>query len=236
MVILRAFRAIDDPESCHKFIDGHERVLSSIGIKKISSSKEDWMFNPAAYVLVVEDIETREVLGGARVHAYGGTQDLPIEAATGYLDENVYTLVKDYAKKGTGEICGLRNSRRVAGLGFGSVHLTRAAVAISGIIGLDSLFALCAPYTIKTAEVFGYEKDHSVGNDGTFYYPKLDLIATVMILKDNVGLGKATDYEKNRIVSLREDRSQIFTETDGKREVEIQYELNLTDTNEFKAH
>ncbi|MGC4058376.1 MAG: hypothetical protein QM743_09720 [Chitinophagaceae bacterium] len=145
IVRLRAFRAIDDPASCKLFLEGHEHVLTSIGVTKVTSSKDEWTRNPAAFVLIVESLDRSKVYGGARIHVSGGTQPLPIEEATGMMDAGVFDLVWHYAQYGTGEICGLWNSREIAGYGIGSIFLTRAAVAISSQIGLASLFALCAP-------------------------------------------------------------------------------------------
>lgn len=237
MVILRAFRAIDEPDSCQKFIEGHERVLTSIGINKVTSSKEDWMYNPAAFVIVVEDPETGEVQGGARIHAYGGNQLLPIEEATAYIDPNISVLLKDYARQGTGEICGLWNSRKIAGMGFGSIYLNRAAVAISSQMGLNSIFALCAPYTVDPALSFGYEIVDSVGEDGKFYYPKLDLIATVMVLKDAVNMPLAKPEQRDRVQFIRQNLDQRVTEAEAHKEVEIEYDLTLKNIakNEFKV-
>ena len=147
-VRLRAFRAIDEPDTCALFIEGHTHVLTSIGVTKVTSSKHGWTTNPAAFVMVVESMDGTRVYGGARVHVAGGSEPLPIEQATGALDPKVYDLVFQYAQNGTGELCGLWNSREIAGYGVGSIFLIRTAVAISYQIGIQSLFALCAPYTI----------------------------------------------------------------------------------------
>src|SRR5690606_10631730 len=170
-VRLRAFRAVDDLESCQKFLKGHEHVLTSIGVKKVTSSNAEWMYNPAAFVIIVESLDQQKVYGGARVHVAGGTEPLPIEQATAKLDSGIYDLVKEYARYGTGAGCGLWNSREIAGYGIGSIFLSRAGVSISRRIGIRSLFALCAPYTVKLAENIGYVQDTRLGNNGTFYYP-----------------------------------------------------------------
>lgn len=227
MLKLRAFKAIDDPESCKKFLKGHGDILTSIGVNKVTSSKATWMENPGTFVIVVEDPKTGDVMGGARVDTTYGTHPLPIEDATGYMDEKVYQVVKREAPDGAGEICGLWNSRKVAGMGFGSLFLTRAAVTIASKVKVKNLFALCAPYTVATAEHFGYSILTEVGNDGTFYYPKLDLLATAMILKDTTTLEHAEESEKTRIFSLRKDPSQLFTEENRRREVTIQYDLEI---------
>ena len=223
-VRLRAFRAIDDPGTCELFIEGHTQVLTNIGITKVTSSKHDWMYNPAAFVLVVESLDGTKVYGGARVHVAGGNQLLPIETATSSLDPSVFSLVWKYAQHGTGELCGLWNSREIAGYGVGSIFLIRAAVAICSQIGLTSLFALCAPYTVKPVAACGMEQEKSIGNEGTFYYPKLDLVATTMLLKDVETLEKAEEEDKKAIFKIRENLTTVRAEELRKKEIIIHYE------------
>jgi hypothetical protein len=227
MIRLRLYRAIDDEESCQKFVIGHRHVLENIGVTKVTSSKDGWMYDPGVYVLIVEDNEDGRVLGGARVHIASKHHRLPVEEATKFLDATVVDVIDRHIPAGTGEICGLWNSREVAGLGIGAVFLTRAAVAVSTRIGLTSLFALCAPYTVKMAENVGYEIDYTVGNNGTFYYPKLDLVATFMILRDVAVLSKATADERNAIMELREHPVLERTEIYRNREVNLLYHLKL---------
>jgi hypothetical protein len=227
MISIRAFRAIDDLEACQKFAVGHRHVLENIGVKKVTSSKDEWMHNPGAFVIIVENTEGTKVYGGARVEVAGGPFKLPIEEATGYLDPKIYDVVKEYAVNGTGEICGLWNSREVAGMGIGSVFLTRACVTISTQIKLQTLFALCAPYTIKMAENVGYHILETVGNKGTFYYPKLDLLATAMILEDVPVLSRGDKEEVDSIMALRAMPIQKRIETLRKKELEINYNLEI---------
>ncbi len=233
VVRLRAFRAIDDPETCERFIEGHTHVLTSIGVTKVTSSKNEWMLNPAAFVIIVESLDKQKVYGGARVHVAGGSQPLPIEEATGAMDPAIFELVWKYAQAGTGEICGLWNSREIAGYGVGSIFLTRAAVAISTQIGLSSLFALCAPYTVKMAESVGYIIEQSVGNNGTFYYPKIDFLATTMLLKDVPTLQKANEEDRNAINDLRQNTNRVRTEELRRKQIEIHYDLTIPKLNEW---
>ena len=227
VVRLRAFRAIDDPHSCKLFAEGHKHVLTSIGVERVTSSNNEWMQNPAAFVFIVESMDRENVYGGARIHVAGGSEPLPIEQATGALDPSVYDLVWKYAQEGTGEGCGLWNSREIAGYGVGSIFLTRAGVAISTQIGLKSLFGLCAPYTVKMAETVGYEIETSIGNNGTFYYPKLDLVATMLILKDIKELSTADQENKEAIISLRENLNLVRIEELRNKKIEIHYEIEI---------
>ena len=225
MVKIRAVRAIDDADVCQRYIEGHTRVLTSIGVTKVTSANTDWMYNPAAFVILVESEDADRILGGARIHAVGGNQILPIVGATEDMDPKVKPFVHKYGASGSGELCGLWNSREVAGMGIGSIFLSRAAVAIIRQFNLTSLFALAAPYTIKMAENVGFEIEHSLGVNGTFYYPKEDLLATVMIIKDAVELPKAEPFERSRILDLREKPQQIAQETYRDKEIEIDYNL-----------
>ena len=226
-VRLRAFRAINDPVACELFVEGHTHVLTSIGVTKVTSSKNEWTSNPAAFVIIVESLDGKKVYGGARVHVAGGSEPLPIEQATVKLDQGVVNLVWRYAQYGSGEICGLWNSREIAGYGIGSIFLTRAAVAISTQIGLTSLFALCAQYTIAMAESVGYKQETSIGNGGTFYYPKLDLVATAMVHNDIKNLSTAQEVDRKAIMKLRESPNLVRTEVLRKKSIEIHYELNI---------
>jgi hypothetical protein len=226
-VRLRAFRAIDEPETCALFIEGHTHVLTNIGITKVSYSKNEWVNNPGAFVMVVESLDGKRVFGGARVHVSGGSEPLPIETATCAIDSKIYNLVWEYAQYGTGELCGLWNSREIAGYGVGSIFLIRAAVAIAYQIGLESLFALCAPYTVKPVAAVGMELESSIGNQGTFYYPKLDLIATTMLLKDVPILSKAHREDKESILRVREKWNTVRVEELRGKKITIHYEMQI---------
>jgi len=226
-VRLRAFRAVDDPEACQLFVQGHEHVLTSIGITKVTSSKNEWTKNPSAFVLIVESLDGSKVYGGARVHVSGGTELLPLEQATGAMDPTVFDLVWSYAKHGTGELCGLWNSREIAGYGIGSIFLIRAAVAISTQIGLTSLFALCAPYTVKPVESVGMHLEAMVGNNGTFYYPKQDLIATAMVVTDLTVLSSALDEHRQAIFGIRQNLDTTREESLRGKNITINYQTRI---------
>src|ERR1700745_3592912 len=107
---IRAFRAVDDSETCLKYILGHQKVLENHGIYNVTSSVVEWMYNAAVFVIVVESLDRTKLCGGARLHAADGKIPLPIEVATGEMDPRVYDYIRFYAKNGTGELCGLWNS------------------------------------------------------------------------------------------------------------------------------
>lgn len=230
---IRAFRAIDDPGTCLKFIDGHRQVLEHHGIIKVTSSNNEWANNPAVFVIVVETPDGQKLYGGARVHAADAITPLPIEDATGYMDERIYGIVANCAQEGTGELCGLWNSKEVAGLGIGSLFPSIAAVVIAEQIGLSTMFSLCSPATVRFNQWIGSSILKTVGNDGTFYYPKLDLLATAVFLADADTLLHAHPREREKMLQLRKNLRSTATEKSPFKDVSItvHYELEIRSAN-----
>jgi len=237
-VTIRAFRATDDPETCLKFIDGHKKVLENHGIQKVTSSSNDWMHRRSVFVIVVESTDGVKLFGGARVHAADGINPLPIEQATWTMDPKIKDFVAEYARNGTGELCGLWNSIEVAGMGIGSLFPSRVSVVIANQIGLTTMFSLCSPVTVRFNQWIGSEVFTRVGNNGTFYYPKLDLIATAVFLDDAVHLSKAHPREREKMLYLRSNLNTVLTEKSPFKNINVNVRYKLTiasaDVNEFK--
>jgi hypothetical protein len=226
--VIRVFRAKDDRLSCERYVDGHTKVLKIFGITMITSAKIAWFDDPDTYVIMVESENGEKVFGGARIQIAGGLYPLPIEDALCKFDPAITQLVKNDVPAGTGELCGLWNSREVAGLGIGSIYLSRVGVAVAQQLGLKSLFALCAPATVKNAMRVGFLVDDRLGDEGTFYYPKEGLVATAVFLRDVDELSTADAAEKLKIKELRAKPVQLVTEMSPRdHELEIDYRLRL---------
>jgi len=226
-VTIKAFRAIDDFELCRKFIEGHERVLTSIGIEKITSSDYSWTQNPASYVVICMSKDGERVFGGARVHVCGGNQELPFIKGVIEMDDSVPAKVDEKKHGGTGELCGLWNSMEVAGMGIGAIYVVRATVAIISQLGINSCFALCSPQGARISMRFGFQIRRDIGNNGTFYYPKHDLLATMVCLDDASQLSFTPEGEREKIMELRENTNlQVLEESRGKT-ADIQYDLEI---------
>lgn len=228
-VVIKAFRAVDDPYNCERYIMGHERVLSSHGVEKVTSSNHEWKNNPNAYVIIVESEEGDKVLGGARVDVYSKEWGLPMIEATKDMDDNVESVVRKLGENGgTAEICGLWNSVEVAGMGIGSVYSIRCAVAILTQLNIETCWAFCSPFTARIARNYGFKIETELGNDGTFYYPKMDLLATVTVLKDIQTIETGNGYEKDIIFSLRKEPKQVSNEKSKRgQELKVDYRLKV---------
>lgn len=231
MFHFKAFRAIDEPERCQKFVQGHSDVLKQYGVTKVTSSNNDWVNNPFVYVVTVENEETSEVVSGLRIHIAHPDFPLPMEQAVSQVDHNIFQLVKDYSKEGTGEVSGLWNSKSISGYGIGAVLLIRAGIAIATQLKLGSLLALVAEYTLKPSLQKGFEIETGVGNSGTFFYPKLDLVATSIVMKDPEKLPLADASERERIFELREKVQYKKIEEGPKGKFEVDYDLLIENVN-----
>lgn len=237
---IRAFRAIDDPETCLKFINGHRRVLSIYGIENITTNTDDWMYNSAIFVIVVESLDGEKLYGGARVQAANGIVPLPIEEATGKMDSKIYNIIRHYSQFGAAELSGLWNSKEVAGFGIGSLFPSRVAVAITEQIGVKVLFTLCSPTTVRFKSWMGGKELESIGNKGTFYYPKIDLIATALYTEDAINLPECHPREREKIFYLRQHLKHVAEEKSPFKNqmIKIHYDLEIgnTNNNEFKLN
>lgn len=227
-VKFKAFRAIDEPELCERFIEGHRKVLEIYDIAMITSNKAAWTSHKNTYVILVESLQDGKALGGARVQVADDELQLPIVEAVGKVDKTIHDVINRHKDNITGEVCGLWNSREIAGYGIGSIFLTRAVIAVAYHRRVHSLFALCAPATVAVAKRAGFVIEHSLGNDGFFNYPKIQLVATAMFIKDLMELKNARPNDRQQIHDLIAKQNQAREEIGPKGKIHIDYQLELT--------
>ena len=127
-------------------------------------------------------------------------------------------------------MCGLWNSREVAGLGVGSIYLGRVGVALGTQLNISTLYALCAPATVKNCMRVGFLVDEKLGDQGTFYYPKEGLVATAVLLHDVATLSTAEPDEREKIFDLRQTPVQQKQDLSPRgQEIGIDYDLIIKD-------
>jgi len=219
----RAFRAIDEYETCLRYVEGHVSILKDYGVTNVTSSKNEWINNPSIYCVIVES-ETGELLGGIKVQKADGVHPLPVELAIGEMDNRIYDIVKKYSEEGTGELCGLWNSKSVAGYGI-SVLLVRAGISIINQLKFTTLIGICGGYTLDMFRKVGFVVDRSLGIDGEFVYPNENYIAWVLGILNAKTLDTADPYDKDRMLDLRLNPVQLATEVGPKGELMVDYNL-----------
>jgi hypothetical protein len=225
-VIFRAFCAKDEPESCQKFIDGHRKVLEAYGITMITSNNALWFEHANTYVILAEAADDGRALGGVRIQIADDRLPLPIVHAVGQVDQKIHEVIYKHKGESIAEACGLWNSREVAGYGY-SFYLLRAAIALAYLVDVDTLFALAAPVTVEMCLKAGFKIERYLGNDGFFNYPKLDLVATAMVINDLQSLTNATAADRENIFNVMKVPEQRLSVNGPKGEITIDYKLSL---------
>ena len=226
MLRIRAFRAIDEEKTCEKFAEGHKNVLLEHGIVKVTTSNTEWFYNPDIYVIVIESENGEEVYGGARLHIANDEFSLPLEDAIKVVDEKIIDLINFYKINRTGELCGLWNAKFIVGRGLSQV-LTKVGVSIAIQLRLKSLFVLCAPYTVKMCQQSGFKIEESIGVNGTFNYPKLDLVATALKIEDLNNLVGADSKYYLEIKSMTDFPNQNFQHVSDNYVFDLNLKLEL---------
>lgn len=226
---ISVFRAITEDVKCEQYLKGHMQVMIDYNVMKITSYNKSWTLNSSAYVLIAENVDSGEMVGGIRVEVAKGVFPLPIETAIGVMDQRIYDLVKYYAiNGGGGELCGLWNSKSVKGVGI-SFFLTRAAIAIVEQLKVKTMVGICAEYTLKMFTDVGFEINKELGKNGEFPYPDDRYITRSLGILNTETLHSANAYDKELILDLRNKPIQTRIETGSKGEIDIDYELIVHD-------
>ena len=226
MYRFRFFRAIDDPIACERFKEGHRKILVDYGITNVTTNTEDWQNDPDVYVISAET-ENGEMVGGIRLDRTSNlSKALPIQTALNKLDPRIDNLVRTDSAKGTAEVCGLWNAKKVFGKGV-SPLLARAAVAYATFIEIDTLYCLVAQYTLDLAKSIGFSVLDEIGATGTFKYPNDRFVASALRITDLQELKSAESYQRRRIFSMRRNPSQQFIELSQKKNVAVAYQNDV---------
>jgi hypothetical protein len=222
---IRAFRATDDIKTRDEYHMGLEQVLLYYGVTRVTSQSREWFDAPDTWIIVVQDHADGQVLGGARMQMATADLPLPIEKAVAFKDTRIYTEVDKYRDNGLGELCGLWNSRKVAGMGLGSIYLGISSVAIAVKTGMNTVMCLCAPSTKQNCFRVGFKLNKELGVQGEFVYPKENLVATALIMTDPHEVPDAEEFEKTRIMALRQNGKLTAEESTPRGDIRIYYDI-----------
>ncbi len=225
MIKFRAFRAINEPETCSIFLAGHIKVLEDWGIENITSNNFEWMDNPGTYCIVAELKSTNQIIAGIRVQVGNGTHPLPVVGAVGKYDKRIVELIEVLLEDGgVGELCGLWTSKQTSGLGLGLL-LSRAGVAIVSQLKFNTMVGICAGYSLSMFKQVGFVVNEALGKEGDFNYPNEKYIANVVGVLNAQNLWTAKAFDRQRILDLRKNPRQIYKEQGKNQLIEIEYDL-----------
>src|SRR5690606_1069478 len=212
----RVIKATEDILSTEKYIKGHYSVLESYGVTKVTSADRSWVGNPNAYLLIVESMDNFEVYGGGRVQLKSEFFPLPLESAIEEKDVKIKEYLKQYKDQEVAELCGVWNSKKIAGYGIGSIFLIRAGVIVSSILKLKNLMGFCSPFTLRNCQNLGFKIIETLGDKGSFFYPKEGLLATITEIADLENLPNALPVEQEKILFLTKNPQHEAHETSPK--------------------
>lgn len=233
-----AFRAVDEPDLCSKYLEGHIKVLTDYGITNITTNNSLWMNNPFIYCVVAQDLESNQLLGGVRIQIADKVHPLPVEDAIGKMDPTIYKKVNHYIDHGgIGESCGLWMAKEVKGVGLAR-YLMWASISSANQLNFNTMLGICAGYTLKLFSEIGFVIDKSLGNKGDFPYPNDKYIAHVIGILNAITMETASDYDKKIMLSLRNKPIQTRVENNNEFESTILYNLiypNITLVNSTKT-
>lgn len=222
--LVKGFWAPSNIGLCEKFSEGHQNVLKEHGYEHLKSNNTDWYQDKGTYVILAT-IESKPV-GGLRFVKKRKDQLLPMEKAIYPLDEKIENYFKSIEHLESFEICGLWNSRVVGGQNLSS-FLSRLGLVMAPHFNWDVSLCFMATYTFRIPRRLGYTIVTDFGDKGYFNYPTKQFQAAVWGHSEILELGNCVNSEKERVLSLRENRFQIYREENNKGGILIRYELNL---------
>lgn len=220
---IRAFKAVDEPDTCARYIMEHAKVLEDFGVGHVVAPDTRWTKDPSCHVIIAEH-PLHGMVGGIKVVVDTEGHPLPIETAIMDMDPGISRAMHALADGGNGEVCGLWNANRMAGYGI-PLLLSLAAVSIANQLGLRSLVCLVAHYTLRHALKAGFVIIEDVGDGGTFTYPIPEIRSLAMVIPDALTLSTARPEFRERLLSLRIRPEQIRTENPSGIEMEVHYDL-----------
>lgn len=210
-ITIRAFCAVDEPETCIKFIEGHQKRLNQYGIHQISSLLPDWCSSSGCTVIVAET-ECGEILGGVRIEKHGvHGHRIPLAKAVGSLDDRLELFIQ---QNGVAEMCGIWVSDTIQG-GEIKHALNTYGLSIYPSLDITMLLGFSAPHMLKYLKSLGWEVETHVGHQGIFEYPSAGIQSSIV----KFNLSKCPIAERRKIIAVRSGLylPYIFTSNNDKK-------------------
>jgi hypothetical protein len=223
-IVIRAFRAVDEPTTCVEFERQHADVLHAIGVDNVVKPDADWMEDPDTVVFIAEHADLGMV-GGFRLQKDKDGRPLPMERALKALDPGVSGALARLRDEGNAEMTALWNAHRFAGRGV-PMLLMSAMVAAAHQLPLRHLSILVAEYMGTYAARNGCAR-MPIGSNGEFTYPVPGIRSYAMAIEDLDVLPLARMEDRHRILSLRMRPEQVRIEKPKALPLEVHYRLLL---------
>ncbi|MBK6832412.1 MAG: hypothetical protein IPG92_17495 [Flavobacteriales bacterium] len=226
-ILIRAFRAVDEPESCQRFAAEHARVLADLGVDSVVVPDDSWARDPNTTVFVAEH-RTLGMIAGIRLERATHDRPLRMQTCVAPMAPVVVPLLDELVPNGNAELCGLWNAHRFAGRGVPWL-LINAAVAGASQLGLQTIVTFIAEYVAPYAERTGFVPIEHIGNSGRLVYPIPSIETWAMVLKDAITLADVDLHVRQKLMSLRTRPRQFRVEQPKGKEIFVIYDLLIDD-------
>jgi hypothetical protein len=223
---IEAFQAVEHPDFCTLFHNGHTGVITELGIKNLNSAQPSWMTDPNVFVLVAMDSDN-EVVAGLRIHRFNNPHaSLPIIESIKEQDPRIIEAIHSTLPEGTAEACGLWSAKKVFGKGLTPL-LCIAAIPVMAEVGVNNFFCFAAPYTEKMIKTNGLIEVDEVGNQGRLPYPTPEFISVVLKNPNIHTMEFAEEFNRQRVFQLMKEPVSAFFEESPRGPIEVHYDLRL---------
>jgi hypothetical protein len=112
-------------------------------------------------------------------------------------------------------------------MGIGSVYSIRAALAVAGLLSVQNILALCSVHSFRMASVFGFTLLKEVGDGGIVYYEGAKQNAHITFHGDFIEMRNVNPDERDKIISLIDNPSQVIVEERNGTNLNITYDLQV---------
>ena len=224
-VTIYGFRASDNLEYCKLFSEGRDKVLYDHGFTGIVTNDERWHGSPFVYCFLAFDQDGLPT-GGIRLERKFKGVPLPMEEKLVNKYPEVIDFIKQFDEEQIAEACGLWNSKNALPLHL-AILFARLSAAIAPLLGYDRVLSFSSTYTYRLARATGAEMVKDLGEKGRFDFPSKEFQSSIFVCSDLVEYHDATPENRERMLSLRENPKQVFTEKNISTGLKVRYEIEL---------
>lgn len=175
--VINSYKAVDNAIELANYLNGHDKVLRDFGITNLGNDiipKLPLMrVNNKINFFTAENIDEHIVDGGARVHLYNNNYLFPsVEFLSNARSIDIsQDRMLEHTKGNTAEICGIWNSKRVAGYQL-SNDLLKSSLALCISLKVEKVFMLVGESQKELLESIGFEIDEGLFERGEIALPK----------------------------------------------------------------
>jgi len=212
------------PDIANQFFKGQKEALKNFKIEGINSIKSNWRKNPLTYMIVAEDVITRELCAGLRLDVVDPSNPIPVVDALKHITPSIVPRIEKYNYV-LAELCGLWVHNDYRGLELPLI-LVRSALSVCSKLRISVLLVLAASHSKHFLEPFGFSLVKELPNNSAFNYPDERYVSYLMEL-ELFGDYSLSEKEEKAIDNLRKNPHYVVYGQVFEIPYTIEYDLRL---------